>query len=225
MIPWQELARAAVPGEAAPLVLSQHGRDFVITVGPRTLMGSRAHASEDALAERACARIADRPRAHVVIGGLGMGFTLAAALRKLRPDARVTVGELLAAVVEWNRGPLAHLAGRPLEDPRVTVRVGDVADVILANEATLDGLLLDVDNGPDGLTQGANDWLYSRTGIDAAYRALRDEGVLGVWSVAPDQDFTRRLRRAGFAVEEHEVRAHRGRGGRHTLWLGIRGRG
>jgi spermidine synthase len=224
MIPWQLLGRAAVPGNDAPLTLHQRGREFVIRIGATALMGSLAHGSEEALAELACAHIAGRDDARMLVGGLGMGFTLAAALRHLGPRAGVVVAELIPAVVEWNRGPLAHLAGRPLDDARVTVWEGDVGECIRAKRAAFDAILLDVDDGPDGLTRAANDTLYSAAGLGAALRALRPGGVLGVWSVAPDEAFTRRLARAGFAVEESVVRARRTKGGRHTLWLAERPR-
>ena len=223
MIPWQELGRASVPGAAAPLVLLQRGHEFVIRTGPHALMSSTAHGSEEALAELACDRIAGRAGVRVLIGGLGMGFTLAVALGRLQPSARVVVAELVPAVVEWNRGPLAHLAQRPLEDPRVTVHEGDVADVVRGNDGAFDAILLDVDNGPNGLTRGSNDWLYSGAGLRAAFRVLRGEGVLGVWSVAPDRAFARRLAECGFAVEEQIARSRRTKGGRHTLWLATRG--
>ncbi len=185
------------------------------------LLFTRGHLHE-ALAELACARLAGKASARVLLGGLGMGYTLAAALGQLAPDATVVVAELLAAVVEWNHGPLAHLAGRPLDDPRVTVREGDVAELLRSERAEFDAILLDVDDGPDGLTRAGNDWLYSDAGLRAASGALREGGVLGVWSVAPDESFTRRLTRAGFAVEEKVVRARRTKGGRHTLWLATR---
>jgi spermidine synthase len=219
MIPWQLLGSASVPGNDAPLTLLRRGGEFVIRIGATALMSSTAHGSEEALAELGCARIADRVDAHVLVGGLGMGFTLAAALRHVGPRARVVVAELMPAVVEWNRGPLAHLAGRPLDDPRVSVREGDVGDCIRGGRADFDAILLDVDDGPDGLTRTANDSLYSASGLRDTGAALRAGGVLGVWSVAPDADFTRRLARAGFAVEESVVRARRTKGGRHTLWL------
>lgn len=222
MIPWRRLDGATLAGEARELVLYQRDTEFVIRVGPHALMSSAAHGSEEALAEAACARVHGRPGARVLVGGLGMGFTLAAALRGLPADARVEVAELAPAVVEWNRGPLAHLAGRPLEDPRVTVHEGDVADRIRAARAAWDAILLDVDNGPDALTVAANDRLYSGAGLGAAFAALRAGGVLGVWSVQPDDAFTGRLARAGFAVEERRARARRGKGGRHTLWLATR---
>ena len=186
MVPWQRLAQAEVPGEKVPLVLSRRDAEFAIRIGSRTLMSSRAHGSEEALAELACARIAVRtPR--VLIGGLGMGYTLAAALRQLGPSAQVEVAELIPAVVEWNRGPLEHLADRPLADRRVSVWVGDVADRIRAASAAYDAILLDVDNGPSGITRAANDWLYTVAGLGSAIVALREGGVMGVWSAAPDR--------------------------------------
>jgi spermidine synthase len=221
MIPWQELDRATVPGGGAPLVLTRRGSEFVIRLGTEMLMGSRAHGSEEALAELVCERIGTRPGARVLIGGLGMGFTLAAALRPLSSDAQVLIAELIPAVVAWNRGPLADLAGRPLEDPRVRVIEGDVAASMRAT-AAFDAIILDVDNGPDGMTRRSNDRLYSSAGLARASDALRDSGVIGVWSAAPDRDFTRRLGAAGFEVEEKIVRARVKKGGRHTLWLGTK---
>ena len=222
MIPWREIGRAVVAGEAAPLILLQHDREFVIRIGPLALMSSAAHGSEEALAELALAPVAARTSARVLIGGLGMGFTLAAALRRLQPGAELIVAELFPAVVEWNRGPLAHLAGRPLEDPRVAVRVGDVVVAIREQAAAFDAILLDVDNGPDGLTRASNDRLYSLDGLRAAFRALKAGGVLGVWSVAPDRAFSRRLVDAGFGVQEVTARARGAKGGRHMLWLATR---
>lgn len=225
MIPWQQLAQADVPGEKTPLVLSRRGSEFAIRIGTSALMSSLTHGSEEALAELACARIADRAEARVLIGGLGMGYTLAAALKQLGPSARVEVAELIPAVVEWNRGPLAHLADRPLADRRVAVWVGDVGDRIRAATAAWDAILLDVDNGPSGITRASNDRLYSGAGLGAARDALRVGGVLGVWSVASDRAFTHRLEHAGFSVKEEFVRARRTKGGRHVLWIGTRGGG
>jgi spermidine synthase len=195
---------------------------MVIWIGRCPLMSSRAHGTEELLAEVACARVAGRAAAQVLVGGLGMGFTLAAALRHLGPDARVEVAELVPALVAWNRGPLARVAGRPLDDPRVSMRDADVADVLRARSHAFDAILLDVDNGPNGLTRASNDWLYSPAGLCVARGALRDEGVLGVWSVAPDRAFARRLRNGGFDVEERTARARSTRGGRHTLWFATR---
>lgn len=223
MIPWKELGRAVVPGETEPLVLSQREDEFVIRIGRHPLMSSRAHGTEELLAELACARLAGRDAALVLVGGLGMGFTLAATLRHLGRDARIVVAELVPALVAWNRGPLAPLAGRPLDDARVTVRETDVAEVMREQEDAFDAILLDVDNGPSGLTRAANDWLYSQAGLRAAHGALRGRGVFGVWSVAPDPAFARRLREIGFEVEEQVARARRTKGGQHSLWLATRG--
>jgi spermidine synthase len=183
-------------------------------------MNSRAHASEEVLADLACARVAGRPRPRILIGGLGMGFTLAAALRRLGPDGRVVVAELVPAVVAWNRGPLALLAGCPLLDARVTVREVDIALILRVERQAFDAILLDVDNGPEGLARKENDWLYARPGLEAAHAALRPAGVLGVWSSGPHPVFVQRLRRAGFTVDEVRAPAHDSRKGRrHTIWL------
>jgi len=224
MIPWELLDKAPVPGNSKELRLYRRGREFSIRVNGCELMNSRAHGSEDALAELACARVADRPRPRVLIGGLGMGYTLASALRRLGASARVVVAELVPEVVQWNRGPLADLAGHPLQDTRVTVREVDVARILQAEHQAYDAILLDVDNGPDGLSLQSNNWLYSPAGLDAAFAALKPEGVLAVWSASPDRSFTRRLRQAGFAVDEVPVRARGQRGGgRHTIWIAVRG--
>jgi spermidine synthase len=151
-----------------------------------------------------------------------MGFTLAAALRDAAPDDRLTIAELMPAVVTWNRGPLAHLAGNPLSDPRVGVHVGDVAALLRDQRATWDLILLDVDNGPSALTASANHWLYGTSGLTAAFTALRLGGVLAVWSAGHDQPFTRRLKQVGFRVEVAEGRAHGNRGSRFPIWLAMR---
>lgn len=210
-----------MPGSDSPLVLSQRGTEYVIRSGTVALMSSTAHGSEEVLAELACDRIASRAGARVLIGGLGMGFTLAAALSRLSSDAQVEVAELVPAVIAWNRGPLAQLAGRPLEDPRVRVHAGDVAER-MRTKAAYDAILLDVDNGPDGFTRDSNSALYATAGLQHAHAALRPQGVLGVWSVAPDAAFSRRLRASGFEVEEQRVRARRTKGGTHTLWVATR---
>ncbi len=224
MIPWEFLDSAQVPGNGGELRLYRRGEEFSIRVNGRELMNSRLHGSEDALAELASARIADRPSPRVLIGGLGMGYTTAAALRRLGDAAQVVVAELVPAVVAWNRGPLGDLAGHPLQDPRVTVREVDVAQVLRAEQGAYDAILLDVDNGPDGLTRKGNDWLYSRAGLGAAFAALRRAGVLAVWSAGPDQAFAKRLGQVGFEVTEVSARARgNGAGGRHTIWLAVRG--
>jgi len=224
MIEWELLGRAQVPGNDVALSLFKRDREFSIRMDGRELMNSTLHGSEEALSELACSRIADRPGARVLIGGLGMGFTLAAALHRLGDASRVEVAELVPEVVAWNRGPLAHLAGHPLADERVTVREVDVVRILKEGRGAYDAILLDVDNGPWGLTSKGNAWLYSRAGLAAAFAALRPAGVLGVWSAGPDRAFAGRLRRTGFAVDEIRVRARApGRGGRHTIWIAGRG--
>jgi spermidine synthase len=223
MIPWVFLESAQVPGNGGELSLYRRGDEFSIRVGNRELMNSRVHGSEEALAEMACARIAGRLAPRILVGGLGMGYTLAATLRGLGTEGSVTVAELVPAVVAWNRGPLSALAGHPLQDRRVTVQEVDVAQVLRAAAAAYDAVLLDVDNGPEGLARKENDWLYARPGLEAAHAALRPAGVLAVWSAAPHQVFTQRLRRVGFAVDEAHVPARRsGKGRRHTIWLAVR---
>jgi spermidine synthase len=223
MIPWEYLDSAPVPGNGGEICLYRRGAEFSIRVGNRELMNSRVHGSEEALADLAYARIAGRPRPRILIGGLGMGFTLAAALRRLGADGRVVVAELVPAVVTWNRGPLAAVAGHPLQDPRVSVREVDVAEILRATSQTYDAILLDVDNGPEGLARKDNDWLYARPGLEAAHAALRPGGVLAVWSAAPNQVFAQRLRRVRFIVEEVCVPARSSRQGkRNTIWLARR---
>jgi len=219
MIPWELLDSVHVPGGGEELRLYKRGEEFSIRLDGRELMNSRVHGSEDALANLACARIADRPHPRVLIGGLGMGYTLAAALHRIGAGGEVIVAELVPAVVAWNRGPLGALAGRPLEDKRVTVREVDVAQT-LNDHRRYDAILLDVDNGPESLTLKSNDWLYARAGLEAARAALRPAGVLAFWSAAPHRVFAQRLRRVGFEVDEVCVRARGPRGGRpHTIWI------
>ena len=219
MIPRKLLGRAEVPG-GGELRLMRRGAEYSIMLGSTELMNSRQSGSEEALAALACARVPGD--AHVLIGGLGMGFTLRAALDALAEDARLIVAELVPAVVEWARGPMAEIFGGSLADPRVTVVEEDVAASIDCADGAYDAILLDVDNGPDGLTRAENDRLYSAAGLARARAALRPGGVLAVWSSAPDQAFSRRLRKAGFEVEEAAVRARGSRGGRHVIWLAAR---
>ena len=224
MIPWELLDSAAVPGSGEVLRLYKRGEEFSIRVESRELMNSRVHGSEDTLAELACARITGRPCPRILIGGLGMGYTLATALRQLGATATVIVAELVPAVVAWNAGPLAHLAGHPLQDSRVAVREADVGRILEEGPQHYDAILLDVDNGPKSLTVKRNDWLYARAGLEAAYCALRPRGVLAIWSAGPDRLFTQRLRHIGFEVDEVRVRARGGRGGeRRTIWIAERG--
>ncbi|MBN1634985.1 MAG: hypothetical protein JW920_00630 [Deltaproteobacteria bacterium] len=223
MIPWEHHDSTPVPGNDETLGLFKRGKEFSIRLGGCELMNSRIHGSEDVLAELACAKIFGFPRPRVLIGGLGMGYTLAAALNRLGNEAQVIVAELLPAVVKWNRGPLAYLAGHPLEDKRATVREIDVAQIIQESQQAFNAILLDVDNGPEGLTRQDNDWLYTRAGIEAAFTALRPAGVLAVWSAGSDRGFTRRLQLSGFEVNEIRVRAQsRRKGWRHTIWTAVR---
>ena len=223
MRPWELLHTATVPGDGTELRLYRRGEEFSIKAGNNQLMNSRVHGSEDTLAELACQRLSDHPSPRILIGGLGMGFTLAAALEQLGPKAQVVVAELVPAVITWNQGLLAALAGHPLKDQRVTVYEGDVGQLIRSERSSYDAILLDVDNGPEGLTRKENDSLYSPAGLSAAFAALRPKGIFGVWSISPDQHFSKRLRHAGFTVEEIRARA-RGRhgGGRHMIWLGTK---
>ena len=224
MIPWQLLDTTPIPGDGGQLQLHRRGDEFSISiVGSGVLMNTRAHGSEDALAELCCRRVADRLQSRVLIGGLGMGFTLAAALQNLGPDAEVVVAELVPGVVQWNRGPLGMYAGNPLADPRTTVKEVDVAKLLRAGKKTFDAILLDVDNGPEGLTRKKNDWLYTVDGLTAAYTALRPCGVLAVWSAGPDNAFNERLRKVGFEVNQTRVRARGKKGELHVIWLAERG--
>jgi spermidine synthase len=219
MNPWILLDKTNVPNNGGEMKLFQRAEEFSIKIGHEELMNSRVHASEDALSELACTRIAERENPRILIGGLGMGFTLNAALKHLTKNARIVVGELVPAVVKWNQTHLAALADRPLKDRRVTVRETDI--VILIKEATsaYDAILLDVDNGPDGLTHESNDRLYTPEGLEAAKKALRPGGILAVWSAWPDKPFLKRLRAAGFKVEEIAVQGHGKAGRRDIIWL------
>jgi len=220
MNPWILLDEITVPGDGGIMKLYQRAHEFSISIKNDELMNSRMHGSEDALAELACKRVADREKPRVLIGGLGMGFTLGTALANLGANAEVVVAELVPAVVNWNRTHLAELAGHPLDDPRVTVRESDVRLLIKADKGAYDAILLDVDNGPDGLTHEGNDRLYTQGGLAAAKAALKPGGILGVWSAEPDKSFSKRLRGSGFKMEEVSVRARGKRGGRrHTIWL------
>ena len=222
MIPWRLLDTASVPGGEGSLRLMQRGSEFSIRLDRTELMNSRLSGSEEALAATACDRIRSRKAARVLIGGLGMGFTLRAALASLGPDAGVTVAELVPAVIAWARGPMSDVFGASLADSRVSLREADVGELIRSGASAFDAILLDVDNGPDGLTRKANDALYGLAGLRAARRALRAGGVLAVWSAKPDPKFTLRLRKANFAVEELKVPAGRARGGKHVIWIATR---
>ncbi len=232
MLPWVPLATAPL-ATGGVLRLKRRGAEFSIMLGSNELMNSRLSGSEKALASLSLATFATHPAPSVLIGGLGMGFTLRAALQELGPGASVVVAELVPEVIDWASGPMADLFGVALDDPRVRIARVDVAELIRpAGEGhhsqtregpAWDAILLDVDNGPDGLTQSANDWLYSSAGLAAAHASLRVGGVLGVWSAHPDAGFRRRMAHAGFSVTEHKVRANgSGGGAKHIIWLGRR---
>lgn len=225
MIPWTLIDRAQIPGGEGELRLMRRGDEFSIRLGNNELMNSRLSGSEEALATLSLERIQSRPAALVLIGGLGMGFTLRAALAVLGPQARVIVAELVPEVVAWARGPMAELHGASLSDPRVHIEEGDVARLVRSGPSRYDAILLDVDNGPEGFTRDANDGLYTKLGLSAARAALKPGGLFAVWSSSgPDEAFKRRLRQAGFGVDEIRVRARGLRGGaRHLVWIAERG--
>ena len=220
MIPWLQLDTARVPGADVQLRLMQRGAEFSMRLGQNELMSSRLSGSEEALATLACRRIEAVKRPHLLIGGLGMGFTLRAALAVLGSDARIMVAELVPAVIGWARGPMADIFGDSLDDPRASIREADVVDVIRSHDSAFDAILLDVDNGPEGLIRKANDALYDLKGLNAIRRALRPGGVFAVWSSGPNPLFSKRLRAAGFDVNEVAVRATTKRSGsRHVIWF------
>ena len=212
-----------VPGDEGVVYLTWDGTLFSIVVNGRQLMDTDDHSSEDALANLACDRLADLEGAHILVGGLGMGFTLAAALKRVGAEGTVTVAELMASVVRWNREYVGEPSGHPLRDPRARVIVGDVGAVMEDSEARWDAILLDVDKGPDPLTHPENGLLYSREGLKAAHAALRPGGILAIWSVGSDSKFTGRLRKTGFTVElvRHEDERHAEEDPRdqHVIWL------
>lgn len=223
MTPRELLGTAQVPG-GETLTLYRRGGDFMIVLDRNELMSSRMSGSEEALANMTIDRLAGRPAPHLLIGGYGMGFTLRAGLARLGPDARVTVAELVPEIIDWARGPMAELMAGCLDDTRVTLATQDVADAIAEGRGRYDAILLDVDNGPDGLVRGANDRLYTMRGLAAARAALKPGGVLAVWSAGADAAFTRRLVDAGFAVDEVKVRARsNGKGPQHVIWFARRG--
>jgi spermidine synthase len=219
MIPRELIGTADVPG-GGPLRLFRRGDDFMILLDRNELMNSRMSGSEEALATMTCQRLTGRKTPRLLIGGYGMGFTLRAALAALGGEARITLAELVPGIIEWARGPMAEITAGCLDDGRVALVEGDVADVIGAADASYDAILLDVDNGPDGLTRSANDGLYSARGLASSRAALTRGGILAIWSAAPDAAFARRLGDAGFAVEEVAVRARsNGKGPRHVIWF------
>jgi spermidine synthase len=220
MIPWQQIDTARVPGASIELRLMRRGAEFSMMLGQNELMNSRLSGSEEALATLACRRIEAVKRPHLLIGGLGMGFTLRAALAVLGPEAQITVAELVPAVITWARGPMADIFGDSLEDPRASIRSADVVEVIRSHPSAFDAILLDVDNGPEGLIRKANDALYDIKGLKAIHKSLRPGGVVAVWSSGPNALFSKRLGDAGFDVNEVAVRATAKRSGvRHVIWF------
>ncbi len=214
------LDTAETPDGGKELRLYQHDKDFFILAENEDLMSSRMHESEDQLARITTERITHRKQPTVLIGGLGMGFTLRAALDGLPESAKVVVAELVPAVVNWNRGLLAHLAGNPLADKRVEIQEIDVAKILRKTKNHYDAILLDVDNGPSGLSRKSNDWFYGMSGLYAARGALKSGGLLGIWSAAPDREFENRLRIVDFEVEGIRVRSRPGgKGAHHHLWI------
>lgn len=202
--------------------LFRRGDDFMIVLDRNELMNSRMSGSEEALAVMSCERLGPRGAPHLLIGGYGMGFTLRAALALLPTGAKVTVAELVPEIIDWARGPMATLTAGCLDDLRVGLDMRDVAEVIGEARARYDAILLDVDNGPDGLVRAENDRLYSRTGLAAAKAALVPGGILAVWSAGADSAFSRRLIDAGFTVDEVTVRARaNGKGPRHHIWFAV----
>ncbi len=226
MRPWECIDHELVPHDDGTLYLMVRGSEYAIHVNGRKLMSNRLHGSEDALADLACDRLAELGDARVLVGGLGMGFTLAAVLRRIGSEGKATVAELMPAVVRWNREHTGRAARFPLQDPRVTVFVGDVGDLVEKPPAPWSAILLDVDNGPHALTSPYNGWLYVRQGLHAARDALIPGGILGVWAASPDRNFTRRLRSAGFEVEmlrhTQDGRPTHDDSGTHVLWMARR---
>jgi spermidine synthase len=218
---WITIASTTVPASDNELTLWQCDGDFAIRLSgqPGDLMNSRRHHSEDALAEFACSRLTAIDNAKILVGGLGMGFTLAAVLKTVGASAEVIVAELVPAVVEWNRGLLGQCAGRPIEDDRTRVHLGDVADLLKQRADSFDAIMLDVDNGPDPMTHSDNEWLYSLAGLRCIYENLRPEGIVTIWSARADQAFTNRLKKSGFNVRLRTVRARPGKGSRHKIFV------
>jgi spermidine synthase len=220
MIPWEKIDTARVPGTDGELRLMRRGAEFSIVLGSNELMNSRLSGSEAALATLAAKRIEAARSPRVLIGGLGMGFTLRAALGVFGSQAQIVVAELVPAVVAWAHGPMSAIFGDSLKDPRVDIREVDVAQLIEGHSLAFDAILLDVDNGPEGFTRKANDALYDVSGLKKAHTALRRGGVLAVWSSGPNTKFSSRLRQAGFAVNEVAIRATgNGSGARHVIWI------
>ena len=222
---WELVDTTSIPNDGGELRLFQRDSEFAIRIAGTQgdLMNTRTHGSEDALGTLACEPFGSKVGAKVLVGGLGMGFTLATSLQALRSDAQVIVAELVPGVVQWNQDRVGAAAGHPINDDRVQVKNADVGELIDQATNSFDAILLDVDNGPEGLTHIQNDNLYSLEGLLAAYNALRPSGILAVWSATPAPKFKSRLRKVGFSVDEKRVRAHQGKGSTHVIWLARRG--
>jgi len=217
---WELIETTLIPGEQTQMSLYKNGENYSICVDGRELMNTRLHGSEESLAELGCKHLKGKPDGRVLVGGLGMGFTLAATLLHVGPKAQVEVAELVPAVVEWNRDYIGSYAKFPVKDPRVKINVNDVANILKENPHTYDAILLDVDNGPNGMTQEKNNWLYWHEGLTVIAKALRKGGVLAIWSAYPDRGFHKRLVTMGFRVSEHRVRARANGGcGHHIIWV------
>lgn len=221
MIPWTLLGTAQIPNDGGELTLSQRGEEFSIKLSGKRgeLMNSRVYHSEKTLSQLGCAHIKPHHDAHILVGGLGMGYTLAAALKAVNADSTVTVAELVPEVVQWNKGPLGNCAGNPLQDPRAQVQIGDVKALLISRQPRFDAILLDVDNGPKGLTHSDNNWLYSEDGLKDIYDTLQPNGMLAIWSAGPDYLFTVRLKKIGFRVDTRNVQARPRKGSQHTIFL------
>ena len=226
MSSWELMDTAAIPNNGGELRLFRRNEEFVIRINgtPGDLMSSRTHGSEDALGQLACSPFANRKSARILVGGLGMGFTLATTLKSLAADAQVTVAELVPGVVKWNQDLVGAFAGHPLNDKRANIINSDVGALINNTSDRYDAILLDVDNGPEGLTHQENDNLYTIEGLQAAHQALRAKGILAVWSASPSKKFVTLLKQAKFSVDERKVRAHNGKGAHHIIWLAKKGR-
>ena len=224
MIPWIHLGTAQTSRNGAELRLYQRDNEFSIKADSQELMNSQVHGSEDALAKLACEKITNYPEVRALVGGLGLGYTLRAALNELKSDAEVVVAEIVPEVLEWNQKFLGHLADHPLEDGRVKVQLEDVAQVIKDGRNAYNAIMLDVDNGPQAMFQEGNDWIYTNNGLQTSFDALRPKGVLSIWSTDPDPAFTKRLIRTGFKAEAVKVRARSGRkgGGHYFVWVATR---
>lgn len=221
MISTDLLGTAQIPNNGGVLQLTRRDNEFIISIKgvAGDLMASRMHSSEVALAELGCAHLSNVANAQVLVGGLGMGFTLAAALSATTPSSQVTVAELVPEIVQWNKGPLGEVAGHPLDDPRVKIYLGDVADLFITKQPNFDAILLDVDNGPEAFTHDDNSYLYAMESLNEMYASLKPNGVLAVWSSWHDPRFTKKLKKARFKPSYKTVRAHKGKGSKHTIYL------